>query len=1061
MNINRREFIKVAGGLAIAGVARPLIASAKNQQHDKRSFSPPRVAVLFEPSFPAGEISLLNQESISQALQSWDVKFLNVNELKKALTIHDFDVYVNPYGSLFPLEAEQTILQFLVDGGNWVNCGGVPFSIPVVKAGDTWRAEVGQTQYHKKLGITQAFPVATSEVAHYEPNSLIDQTQKLVDEFTAEEIYELYVCFTTTKDFPDEDGSGGQRDAVLRTLLFGQGKNKQWLASPIVQIDRLQGDFAGGRWMLANFKGTLGPKMLNALVSSAAEGAMELVARPSFACYREGELPSFTIQCRRPKGDTEKIVQHECRFDITDAHGRSVEHINTRLVGAGTLLTGQIDMSYGRRASLSPGLYHVKASLELNSLSSNASVPFYYSTGFWIYDASLLAKGAPLSVDANYFLRDGKTFPITGTTYMTSDVHRKFLFEPNPYLWDQDFAEMQSAGINTVRTGIWTGWKNFMLDVGAQNETALRAMDAFVLTARKYDIPLIFTLFAFLPEAWGGVNAYLDPRSVNAQKEFVSAFAHRYRMVNDLIWDFINEPSFCNPQHLWECRPNYDVHEKKAWVDWLKNRYNYQTDDELIAHLQELYRTTADNALELPAIEEFADANIFNASKPIKVIDYHLFAQEMFSRWTKEMAAAVRSNGNPHQLVTVGQDEGGTGERPSPQFFADAVDFTCIHNWWLNDDLVWDNVVSKVPGRPNLVEETGVMFYEKMDGSAWRTEDDVRNLLERKLAIAFGAGGAGFIEWMWNTNPYMMSDNEAAIGLHRVDGTRKPEIEPVITFARFFAEHKNLMVGREEEEVVMVIPHSQQYSTRNFATDATKRCVRTLAYHFNTQVASISEYAIDTLRRTPKLIIVPSLRTLNQHCWDALLSFAEKGSTILITGVIDTDDHWLPVERAHQLGLTAESRPITEEEFLVIDGTEHRLSYRGEKIQRIEKAVVQEDASPSIHIIPRGKGKLIWSPLPVEVSDAIEPTIALYQFVLKQANVAPIISLEKNNDSILVLPTLFEHAMLYACVSECDRDTTLKVTHHASNTTIEVNVPSQRAAMVLIEKKDGRIIARI
>src|SRR6202008_3570697 len=105
----------------------------------------------------------------------------------------------------------------------------------------------------------------------------------------------------------------------------------------------------------------------------------------------------------------------------------------------------------------------------------------------------------------------------------------------------------------------------------------------------------------------------------------------------------------------------------------------------------------------------------FNENRPLKVIDYRLFAQDMFTAWATDMANLIKKNGNPNQLVTVGQDEGGTGESPSPHFFADAVDFTCIHNWWLNDDLVWDNVVTKAPGKPNLVEETGVMFYEKMD----------------------------------------------------------------------------------------------------------------------------------------------------------------------------------------------------------------------------------------------------------------------------------------------------------------------------------------------------------
>src|SRR5262249_3206693 len=150
------------------------------------------------------------------------------------------------------------------------------------------------------------------------------------------------------------------------------------------------------------------------------------------------------------------------------------------------------------------------------------------------------------------------------------------------------------------RTGIWTGWQKFMPADGQMNETTLRALDAFLLTARRYDIPIIFTLFAFLPETWGGKNAYLDPQSVRAQSKVVAAFAQRYREIDDLIWDLINEPSFCSPKHLWSCRPNYDEYEKAAWQEWLKEHYPAANDEERATRLQELWRTTSEAILDLP-----------------------------------------------------------------------------------------------------------------------------------------------------------------------------------------------------------------------------------------------------------------------------------------------------------------------------------------------------------------------------------------------------------------------------------------------------------------------------
>jgi len=1059
MSINRRKFIRTAGGFALATVtgAIPSLGSWKESGSSDRKL---RVAVFHDPGFPTVDFAPIPKETLKKALDGYDVSFLSAAEVAAGLSVGTHDVFLNPFGSAFPKGVFVTISKFLTEGGNFVNLGGIPFSVPVDEEGSGWRKEVRQTTHHKKFGITQAFPIPAQAINSYIPDERIDGAKELSKEFTAEEIYELYVRFASTKDFPAEDGSAGERDAVLRPVVVGIGSEKRRLAAPFIQMDWLQGDCTGGRWMLANFKGTITAKAIRTLVEIATLGALQLNVRSSFACYHEGELPSFTIQFRCPKSNAQSIIDDNCRIEILDGHQKSIAALNVKLIGEGSLATGYVDLPE-KTESLAPGLYRVNAKLRLKSPTADRSTTMRCTTGFWVFDKALLAGGKPLTLDRNYFLRDGLPYPVTGTTYMASDVHRKFLFEPNPYIWNEDFSEMKNAGINMVRTGVWTGWKNYMLDAGAPNESALRGLDAFILTARKHDIPLIFTLFAFLPETWGGANAYLDPRSLNAQKEFIAAIAQRYGAVNDIIWDLINEPSFCNPQHLWSCRPNYDAYESAAWNTWLQGRIHSASNDERLARLQEEYRAAAGESIALPSLEDFDNVSIFDERRPIKVADYKLFAQEMFANWVKEVKSAIRDNGNPHQLITVGQDEAGTGDSPGPQFFGDAVDFTCIHNWWLNDDLVWDNVVTKTPDKPNLVEETGVMFYEKMDGSAWRTEEEARNLLERKLAISIGAGGAGFLEWIWNTNPYMQSDNEAAIGLYRVDGTAKPELGPVVDFARFFAANKHLMVGRKDEDVLMILPHSQQFSPRNYASEATKRCVRVMYYHLGMPVASVSEYRPDKIRSAPKLIVLPSPRTLNDSAWEKILSSVERGSTLLITGIVDTDDHWLPVQRLKQFGVAPDSKPVAEEEFLMIDGHEYQVSYRGDKIQRIEKAVVDEDDPQEVMTIPHGKGMIFWSPLPVEVSESVEPTVALYEYALKGAQLSPVFSLEKKDPSVLVLPTVFNDSILYTFVSESDRDEEVHVLDKETKTAFTAEVPAQRTALVFLSRKDGTILAKL
>jgi hypothetical protein len=979
----RREFLQTLGSAAVAS-ALPSVAKAQTR---------PRVAVFEEHGFPR--------------IQSADVSFENVSvtrlseaELIKRLDPREFDLFVNPYGSAFPRRAWSAILKYLREGGNWLNCGGVPVSRPVVRTASGWRAEPYQASYHQRLGITHFFPVAAQKISKYQ-----SAHQELTRAFDAKAIYELYVRLSSTSTEPDEAGSDGPHEGVVESLLFGLNGEGRPIAAPIVQIDRWQAEFKGGRWMFANFEGRLRADALRVLIDKASQGAVRFRVRSEFACYRPGEVPQLSL-------DTTIDNVVNAMVEV-----RSPSH---RIIAR--------DMSL--EPVTEPGLYQIYAEMGEHS----------YRSGFWVYDEPLLTRGRPLRADNHFFSRDAKVFPVTGTTYMASDVHRRFLFEPNVSVWDRDFHAMKDAGVNMVRTGIWTGWKRYMPRPGAVDEGVLRAFEAFLLTAAKYDIPVIFTFFAFLPETWGGVNAYLDPRSVKAQQQFIEAFTKRSGHINNVIWDFINEPSFCSPKYLWNCRPNYDEYEKAAWKQWLTDTYPAGSDEERVGQLQQRWRTVRDDVYELPQLQDFESVHLIDDRQPIKTLDYRLFAQDMFIRWTQQMITAVRSNRNGHQLITVGQDEAGLGDSPNIQFFAPHVDFTSLHNWWANDDLVWDSVLAKTPSKASLMEETGVMFYERADGdNPWRSEQEVSNLLERKLALSFAADGAGFIEWIWNTNPYMNSTNEVGIGFHRVDGTAKPELEPFLAIAKFMDRHGQLLRDRQAEPVVMVIPHTHMFLPRSFAHEATRRCVRAMYYHCGVPMQAVSEYTFAKFAGKAKLIIVPSPRTLTAECWGALLDRVKRGATVAITGVIDQLDE--------------KSLPVQQSESLSIGGRDYVVRFEGEKIQRIEKSESTRTTQTT-----NNSGTLIRSPLPLELGDSMDALVAFYRMAMTQARVASIFTVTPKTPAVLVLPSVFRDVVLYTFVSEMNRDTRMQVTDLSSKKRFSVLVPAGRTAMVIIDRRTGAIL---
>jgi len=144
--------------------------------------------------------------------------------------------------------------------------------------------------------------------------------------------------------------------------------------------------------------------------------------------------------------------------------------------------------------------------------------------------------------------------------------------------------------------------------------------------------------------------------------------------------------------------------------------------------------------------------------------------------------------------------------------------------------------------------------------------------------------------------------------------------------------------------------------------------------------------------------------------------------------------------------------PVTESEFITIGTREYLVRFDGEKMQRIEKAVVK--GSPVRPVIrPLGAGRIVWSPLPLELSDSMTALTAFYRFALAQAHVAPLFTVTPRTPAVLILPSVFRDVVLYTFVSETDRDTQMTVTHLETRKQFNVRVPAGRTAMVLVDTK--------
>ena len=1006
----------------------------------------PRALVFRAAGFPTVDAPAIDDGVLDAALAGLPVdRAGSVSELVARLRLRDVDVLVLPYGSAFPVDAWPRIRGFLRRGGGLAVLGGAPFHEPVRSEKGVGAAEHGgwsrgprQTSFAHDLLIGPAEPVARPANAKTVLAIGIDSDSGFTTPFPdPRTTWALTLRLATNKDMPDEHGSAGPRDAVARPLVHVVDAGGTPRGCPLIEIDHHRGDAAGARWVLATSDARLDAPLVRAIVSRALEGASELRAQPVRAAIEPGDQAGIRITHRRFVVRGNEELPARAHLAVTDEQGHEVFATDVTLTGTPESRTAVVAI----KKQLAPGLHHVTIATSpvKQGPGRNVTSGHIARTGFVVKDERLFAAAPKLSVTRDWLRKDGKVFPVIGTTYMASDVHRKFLFEPNPHVWDADFAAMAKRGINFVRTGLWTAWARAMIDPGAIDENVLSALDAYVHAAARHGIVVCFNFFAFLPPAFTGDNPYLDPRAIEGQREMLTLFATRYRGNGWIHWDLINEPSYAPRAALWSTRAIGDEHEKRAWASWVRSRHG---DDP--GKLRALWHEPSGDPMSVPRPEDFAQAFVQIARRPRKVRDFQEFTQEVVAGWAARMRDILHVAGKD-PLVTLGQDEGGIYERPTQQLMAASLDYTAVHTWWKNDDLLWDGVLTKVPEKPSLHQETGLMRLEDIDGTPWRSPDLSARLLERKLAYAFAGRGTGVVEWAWNVNPYMPIDEEATIGLFRPDGTAKPELDPMIELGAFFRVAAPYLDDFEPDPVVLIIPHARAFLGRTNAIDATKIVVRVLAERF-----AVVPTAISDLRLTParlkgrKLVLVPSADVLDEAAARAILDASRAGAKVLFTGPIEGDSYGLETPSLRALGVLGPSRPVAVHEKSAWSVTGW-VAFEGllqESVRRADK--------PSVAVLA---GSIWHEPAPLELSREREPLVKLLDAALSAAGIPTSAGEWGLPARALVAP----RAVLVVVVNERSERSVRRVT--ADGKAFDVPVAALGARLVLVERGSGRLVA--
>ena len=970
-------------------------------------------------------------------------------------------ILVNAMGKGYPEEGFTRLYAFYQDGGCILSLTPYSFTTPFVLEG---------------------------EHAVFRPNDLRAlHTLRLIDKWvaTGDSSGQHTVCthpryaFITENDligsfsescsavyrFADEQYEPDSRLTVCCQSVHEDGRV---LGAPVVRIDHDDyGTLAFINVLLAKnyFATEKGLALIRGLAEELLWPRVFLSVSAGYGRYSETETPELTIVCEHLHTgmNNVRISEYllEARAELPDG---------TVLDEASWCIAAPDEKRF------SPLVWRpdISCTGEIDvfvTLSWEGGVLDEYRTGFYrLSDADMertLASFVPVKLDSSvstdFCVRAGRPFPMHGTNYFVTDAFRRCFENMNVLLCRQEMAQIVSAGINILRTGIWVGHDLFYSEDGFVSERAARNLQAFLLTAVKFDLPVQFVLGASTFDHWDRSRCYIhDPYLIKRARNAFGDFARRFKSFPNVMVDAINEPSYSSAGAWRLGRPSGSPYEKEHWHQWLRKKYN----DDLSALRRSWRRTDAEISsfaeCELPDKTLFErEYNRTYGDYPVyaSVNDFFAFARESFNQWLDGIYHAVKDIA-PDMIFMMGRDE--ELRIPAEQDMAHAglVQMINIHQWNKNAAMFTEYVFNRIKGMPCCGQEMGTYPYFGPDGEEITTEEDCRRLLDRKLAYSFG----NWLQWQYQNDPKMGGSHEVDLGLLRADKTETPSMELVRLNAFIDEKMAEYLTGRDDEAsgIVMLHPTSFYFSCdSDVAMRAAVNSVLALHYRCGHTADMVLEHIFASGDKKqvgrPDLMIVPCAHMLSDAAFERLMHFAEAGGTVLLSGGAWRDEHCCVTDRLMSLFPDAAAVPMRSRESFILEGRETEVTFYGAVEKwRNTAAVFQTtlfSGVPEVKTRPLGKGTLIVCPVPVEMSDCPRAIEQLYSYALRVSGTENrVMEVGKKNAGILIYPMVYDRATLYTFANE-GRQAAATVIDRRTGVKIEVTIPAERSARVWIDDK--------
>lgn len=987
----------------------------------------------------------------------------------------DVDVLINTLGSFYKEESFDEILNFYNKGGIILNIGYMPFSVPYTIKNDKALMMPQTVSAIRSLKVVDYFP-ETGAAGEGMKLKVLNSKYNFINEiYNVGEFPKMSKTCSVHYNLVENKAPDDSFivSSQYETACGWYSKAGELVAIPISRVDH----FIKGSLIFLNFTPTdqdyynklSGIKLLSNIIGTALRSTVNLEICSSYAMYYEDETPM--LQLRLTPITKKEIISNQYKIKIQIFANKNSEKLLELELNSICFKQGIFDSEVELK-DLNEGFYKVVTSVyQDNNLIAQKNTGFYKHSKKFISNALKAFK--PIYIDntksPDFCLQDGMPFAMHGTTYFVTDKYRKCFINFNAYQCDVDLKELKEVGFNILRSGNWELILQFYDEEGNINEKSARALEAYFYTASKYGLPVQFVFGNVTLNNWDRLKCPVhNPQMRKKVIRVFECFSDRFKEWPNVMVDIINEPSYSYAGGWTLGRPSGDKYELENWICWLKKKYNND-----IVMLRQAWGInvssvkTFDDAY-LPREDQFS-RNMARTEKYIDnalLTDFFDFARESYSNLVAQIYNTIKSRA-PKLIVMMGRDEDMRIPSEQDEAYKGNIDVVNWHQWGKNSIIFAEYFLNRVRGIPCCGQELGVYIAEDNRGTERYDANGIAGVLEKKLLYSFG----NWIQWQSFSDPFENELTENTLGLYRADRTATASVGVTRLLSWIEGKTHSLMSGRNEDAVEILTLHPTNYYfsvDRNLASQGIRSHILALHYHLKMQSDMVLEHLFkaDNLSQIgkPKLIILPAAQMLSEATWTLLKQYISMGKTVLISGTVDVDNYWRKATRFCDLGIMAEVKPIFSEERLHIGDYSFNASFRkitayADPAHTINKASYLNGKDNLVRVFNIGKGKLIHCPLPLELSDSIEPLAELYRFAIKEAGITNTICKINEIDTkpnLMVYPIPYENCTVYTIVNEGEDDS-INFTDLASGAEIKMNVKGQRGCKIWIDKK-GKLL---